>query len=102
MSAFLIADVHPADMDAYRDSGYLEAVPKIAARFGGVYRARGGQLEKLEGGWQPRRLIVIEFPSWDKLQAFYHCDDYQPYREIRQRLADSNIVALEGLATPPA
>ncbi len=24
MSAFLIADVHPADMDAYRDSGYLK------------------------------------------------------------------------------
>ena len=42
MSAFLIADVSPADMQAYRDSGYLEAVPKIAATYGGVYRARGG------------------------------------------------------------
>ena len=31
MSAFLIADVSPADMQAYRDSGYLEAVPEIAA-----------------------------------------------------------------------
>ena len=100
MSAFLIADVNPRDMAAYRDSGYLEAVPEIAARFGGVYRARGGQLEKLEGDWQPQRLIVIEFPSWNQLQAFYQCAEYQPYREIRQRLAKSHIVALKGLDPP--
>ena len=76
MSAFLIADVSPADMQAYRDSGYLEAVPKIAAEYGGVYRARGGKAEVLEGEWQPKRLVVIEFPSWDRLQAFYHCEAY--------------------------
>ena len=89
MSAFLIADVNPRDMAAYRDSGYLEAVPEIAARFGGVYRARGGQLEKLEGDWQPQRLIVIEFPSWDQLQAFYQCAEYQPYREFLPASKDS-------------
>ena len=97
MSAFLIADVSPTDMQAYRDSGYLEAAPKIAATYGGVYRARGGKSEVLEGDWQPKRLVVIEFPSWDQLQAFYHCETYAPYRGIRQSLTESRIVALEGI-----
>ncbi|HCK76782.1 MAG TPA: DUF1330 domain-containing protein [Gammaproteobacteria bacterium] len=100
MSAFLIADVNPADMQAYRDSGYLEAVPKIAAEYGGVYRARGGRTAVLEGGWQPKRLVVIEFPTWDRLQAFYVCEAYAPYRDIRQKLTESHIVALEGSDAP--
>ena len=101
MSAFLIADVSPSDMQAYRESGYLEAVPKVAARFGGTYRARGGNSRVLEGAWQPKRLVVIEFPSWEQLLAFYESEDYQPYKKIRQELTDSHIVALEGLDDLP-
>ena len=35
MPAYLLADVAPHDMAAYRASGYLEAVVRIAAEFGG-------------------------------------------------------------------
>ena len=101
MSAFLIADVSPSDMQAYRESGYLEAVPKMAARFGGTYRARGGNSRVLEGDWQPKRLVVIEFPSWEQLLAFYESEEYQPYKKIRQELTKSHIVALEGLDDLP-
>ena len=101
MSAFLIADVSPADMDAYRESGYLEHVPQIAARYGGAYRARGGQSKVLEGDWQPKRLVIIEFPSFEQLLAFYDCEDYQPYKKIRQTLTESHLVALAGLDRLP-
>ncbi len=101
MSAFLVADVSPSDMQAYKESGYLEEVPKIAARYGGVYRARGGKTQILEGDWQPKRLVVIEFPGWDQLMAFYDCEEYQPYKTIRQRLTQSHIVALEGIDQLP-
>ena len=100
MSAFLIADVSPSDMQAYRDSGYIDTVPKIAAEYGGVYRARGGKTEVLEGEWQPKRLGIIEFPSWDQLQAFYHCQAYAPFRAIRQQLTESHIIALDGIEPP--
>lgn len=98
MAAFLIADVAVSDMQAYADSGYLEAVPKIAAKFGGAYRARGGAFDVLEGDWRPVRLVMIEFPDMDRLRAFYDCEEYRPYRDIRQGMTDSKIVALEGLA----
>ncbi len=102
MAAFLIADVHVSDMKAYAASGYLEAVPRIAAEFGGFYRARGGATEVLEGDFVPSRMVIIEFPDLASLKAFYDSEAYAPYRDIRQKLARSNIIATEGLSEPLA
>jgi len=98
MSAFILADVAVSDMQAYRDSGYLEATPKIAAKYGGVYRARGGRQELVEGDWEPARMIIIEFPDMEKLMAFVDCEEYAPWRAVRQNLATSKIVAIDGVA----
>jgi uncharacterized protein (DUF1330 family) len=100
MSAFLIADVHLIDPKAYAESGYLAAVPGIAAKFGGVYRARAGTTEVMEGEYVPERLVIIEFPDLERALAFYGSAEYAPWREVRQSLANSNIVITEGLAEP--
>lgn len=97
MAAYLLADVAPTDMDAYKASGYLEAVPKIASKYGGVYRARGGKMEVLEGEWQPARMVIIEFPTMGDLKAWYDSEEYQPFKKIRQGLTISKLVAVEGL-----
>jgi len=102
MPAYLLADVAPHDMDAYRASGYLEAVVRIAADYGGRYLARGGEIVCLEGDWQPRRMVIIEFPSMERLRAWYDCAEYAPWRELRKGLADSKLVAVDGLGAPPA
>ncbi len=99
MAAFLLADVAVADMQAYRDSGYIDTVPRIAAGFGGRYRARGGDMSVLEGDWSPRRMVIIEFPEMAALLDFYHSQDYAPWKAIRQRLTDSKLVAVDGLST---
>ena len=100
MAAYLLADVVPHDMQAYRASGYLEAVPELAARHGGRYLARGGEMAVLEGGWQPGRMVIIAFPSMADLRAWYDSADYAPWRALRQRLADSKLVAIDGLPDP--
>ena len=97
MAAFLLADVSTDDMEAYQASGYLEAVPKLAAKHGGVYRARGGAMEVLEGEWQPKRMVIIEFPTMADLMAWYNSEEYEPWKKIRQGLTNSKLVAVEGL-----
>ena len=95
--AFLMADVQPEDMKAYRASGYLEAAVQTASAHGGVYRARGGDTIVLEGDWAPDRMVIIEFPSMDNLLAWYRSPEYQEWAPVRQRLVpESKIVALEG------
>ena len=99
MAAYVVVDVEITDMEEYKSSGYIDNVPKIAAKYGGRYLARGGETKVHEGTWQPRRLVIIEFPSMEKLEAFYNSVEYAPYLAIRKRLGDSNLVATEGLPT---
>lgn len=97
MAAYLLADVSTDDMKRYQASGYLEAVPKIAAKHGGIYRVRGGAMEILEGDWQPKRMVIIEFPTMADLMAWYNSKEYEPFKKIRQEITNSKMVAVEGL-----
>lgn len=97
MPAYLIADVAAHDMDAYRASGYLETVRELAGTYGGTYLVRGGAMEILEGEWELSRLVVIRFPSMERLRAFYHSDEYAPWRQVRIDLTESKLVAVEGI-----
>lgn len=99
MAAYVVVDMEVSDMEAYKSSGYLDNVPKIAAKFGGRYLARGGETKVHEGDWQPRRIVITEFPSMAKLEEFYNSEEYAPYLAIRKKLADSNLIAVEGLPT---
>ena len=63
MTAYVIADINVHDPETYREYGAL--VPDTLKPHGGRFIVRGGASETLEGDWQPRRLVVIEFPSAD-------------------------------------
>ena len=97
MPAFLIADITAHDMERYRLGNHLDVIPDIAARYGGRFRVRSGNMEVLEGGWRPQRLVMIEFPTMRDLLDFYGSEEYRPFREIRERSADSRILAVEGV-----
>ena len=97
MPVFLIADIAPSDMDKYQKSVFIDVVPDIAARYQGKHLVRGPAMEVLEGDWKPQRLVVIEFPSMSQLLAFYNSEEYKPFKQLRQRTANSKIIAIEGM-----
>ena len=41
--------------------------------------------------------MVIEFPSLEAARACYHCAEYIAARAIRQKIADADIVLVEGV-----
>ena len=95
MSAYVIADVEVLDSAAYEE--YRQQVPATIAAFGGRYLVRGGALTVLEGGWSPKRCVVLEFPSMAQLKAWYDSPAYVPLRAIRERSTKSNLEMVEGL-----
>lgn len=95
MSAFVIAEIDVTDPEGFET--YRQLVAPTVDAAGGRYRVRGGRVEVLEGGWQPRRVVVLEFESMAAAQAWYRSDAYAPARAIRQRTATSNVVLVEGL-----
>lgn len=95
MTAYLIVDV--AIRDPQRYENYKQKVPALIARHGGEYLVRGGAHEVLEGDWQPTRLVLFRFPSRAAIKAFLADPDYQPLAALRHAIADSSLVAVDGL-----
>lgn len=98
MPVILIADIDVRDPEAYRE--YREKNPDIVNQFGGRYLSIGGEVKVLEGDWEPRRTIIIEFPDMNALDAFYESEAYAALRPIRWASADSRLVAIEILPEP--
>jgi uncharacterized protein (DUF1330 family) len=96
MPAYLIADIELKDSAAYQS--YVREVPRLIERHGGTYLARGGEVEIIEGAWTPRRLVLVRFPDMQAIRDFFADPEYQPLAAVRWKAAESNVVALDGIA----
>jgi uncharacterized protein (DUF1330 family) len=95
VSTYLIVDNEITDPKAYDE--YRRQVAPLLGRFGGRFLVRGGAISHLEGDWKPRRLVIVEFPSFDALQAFYHSPEYAPMRALRQSASIGSVVVADGV-----
>lgn len=92
MSIIVILDIDVHDKEKY--SEYQKQVPAIIKKHGGKYLVRGGNVISL-GEWKPERIVVLEFPSMEKLQAFISCPEYLPFKCIRDESATLKIIAVD-------
>jgi len=93
MPAYIIVDVDVNDPTRYEE--YKQMVPASIAQYGGRYMARGGRTEILEGEWNPKRLVILEFPTLDRAKEWYDCPEYRKARDLRQSISKANIVVID-------
>ena len=98
MPAYVINDMEVTDPQLFEE--YKKLSPPTVAQYGGRFLARGGRTETLEGEWSPKRLVILEFPSMEQARAWVESSEYAPARALRQRSSRSNIIVVEGAATP--
>lgn len=92
---YLIVDVRIDDAEEYKK--YMTAAKPVAERFGGEYLVRGGPFTVYEGDYfQPRRIVVVRFPSKQACEEFYNSDEYQAARALRLPVSDMVLVGVEG------
>jgi uncharacterized protein (DUF1330 family) len=96
MSAYVIAEIEITDPAAYEE--YRKQVPAVIAKYGGRYAVRGGKVEPLEGGWSPKRLAVLEFPTLEQALKWYRSPEYAPLIKLRQKASRGRMVLVEGTA----
>lgn len=95
MSAYVIFDIDIFDLARYQEF-MIQAKPAIESA-GGKYLARGGKHKVLEGDWEPRRIVLFEFPSLAKAEEFYYSDLYQGLKSIRDECSSGRVVVVDGL-----
>jgi uncharacterized protein (DUF1330 family) len=96
MAAYVVAEVEVTDPAVYEE--YRKLVPSTIAKYGGKYLVRGGAVDVKEGGWQPKRLVVLEFASMDQARTWYHSPEYAPALALRAKAARSKVLLVEGAA----
>jgi uncharacterized protein (DUF1330 family) len=92
--AYLVVQVEVTKPAQYAE--YTKLSPAIIEKFGGRFLARGGRTTTLEGAPAKSRVVVIEFPSFERAQEFYSSPDYQAARKVRAGAAEAQFVLVEG------
>jgi len=95
MPAYVIVETDIHDPELYER--YKAASPAAVAGGGGRFVVRGGELAVLEGEWQPKRLVVLEFDDLEAAKRFYESEEYQEVKKLRDGAASLNMVAVEGV-----
>jgi len=95
MSAYLVADTQIENDEEYEK--YKALARPIVEQYGGVYVARGGELDIRETDlWSPTRMVIIEFPDMQSAQAFIDSDEYAPVKPLRRNNAKCTLFIIDG------
>ena len=95
MSAYVIAEVEVTDPGKFEE--YRKLVPPTIEAFGGRYVVRGGAIDAREGGWQPSRVVIIEFEDMERAKAWHESDVYAPARALREASSNTRMIVVEGV-----
>jgi uncharacterized protein (DUF1330 family) len=90
MPAYVIANIDVHDVEGYE--AYKALSGPAAERYGGRFVARGGASEILEGDWEPRRIVVLEFADADAARRWHDSPEYREARAIRERTASTQMI----------
>jgi uncharacterized protein (DUF1330 family) len=94
MAAYIIVEVETTDEALMTE--YRKHTPGAVAKFGGKFIVRGGKTKTLEGGWTPPRVVVLEFPTYEKAEEFYHSEHYKPILAMRLKAGKSKAILVDG------
>ena len=87
MTAYLLVDLDIFDKPGYGE--YRQKVGPLIEKHNGKLTHRISQFEAVEGGWAPKRLVILEFPDKGRLRAFLDDPDYKPVKALRLRTANT-------------
>jgi uncharacterized protein (DUF1330 family) len=94
MAGYVIVQIQVNDAEGYGE--YKKGVGATIESYDGEFLVRGGEAEIMEGEWPLPRTVVLRFPSVEKAKEWYHSDMYKPLLEMRNSVADGNLVIVEG------
>lgn len=95
MPAYVIATVTVNDPAKFKKYGHQAAI--TIEQYGGKYLVRGGNVELVEGDWNPKRIVVLEFPTMEQAKTWYNSAEYHDAKQMRFESADTNLLFVDGI-----
>ncbi len=83
---YIYVEIDVLDLERYRLDYVSRSTPAVA-KFGGQFLARGGEVSVKNGPTDDRRIVIVEFPSYEQALAFYDSPDYAEAMRWRDQYA---------------
>jgi uncharacterized protein (DUF1330 family) len=94
MTAYVIGDIEVTEPAAFQE--YRNRIGATVEQYGGKFVVRGGRVNPKEGDWQPRHVVMLEFPSFEQAESWYNSSEYKPLIAMREKAARTNLIIVEG------
>ena len=95
MPAYVIVEIEIHDPILYKS--YTVLTPKTIENYKGKFLVRGGASIILEGDKSPKRVVILEFPSLETANSWWHSEAYSDAKKIRQEAATTRMTIVEGV-----
>src|SRR5689334_17927288 len=95
MAAYFIVEIEVDDPVVYEE--YRVQAAELVTKYGGRYLVRGGATEYIEGGWEPQRLVVLEFADAEQFHRWYDSPEYQEVIKLRVKSTRTRAVMVQGV-----
>jgi uncharacterized protein (DUF1330 family) len=96
MPAYFVAELKITNQTAMES--YRAAVPATIAQYGGRFPTRGGGTELVEGGPEPKRIVILEFPDAAAVRRWYSSPEYQKILPGRLDNSTGRAFIVEGVS----
>jgi uncharacterized protein (DUF1330 family) len=81
MPAYFVAEIEVLDPEGYKP--YIAPAGASITQYGGRFIARGGTTELVEGGPEPKRVVITKFADIEAARRWYNSPEYQAVLPIR-------------------
>ncbi len=95
MATYLISDITVRDRTAFEI--YRTRAAEAIHTYRGRYLARLGEVQVLEGSWNPSMIVIVEFPNLEQAHAWYRSPEYTFGLEVRDRPLTRNLILIDGV-----
>jgi uncharacterized protein (DUF1330 family) len=90
----MISNITVLNEEAFQT--YHTRAAKVIGQFDGRYLARNGEVRVVEDQWQPRAVVVVEFPNLEQAEAWYRSPEYAHTLEVRDIALTRNLILVGG------
>ena len=91
---YIIGQIDVSNPQQYAE--YAKLSPSIIEKFGGRFLARAGRTVTLEGTPARSRVVIVEYPSFERAQAWFASPEYQKAKKMREGAANAQFIVVEG------
>lgn len=97
MAAYVVADTEV--IDPQLGQRYRDLAQSSIGQYGGRYIVRAGAIDPVEGNWQPKLFVIVEFPSMAHAHKWYASPEYAKALKLRETALRRRLIFVEGVAS---